>query len=118
MCRLLDTCGLPYGGKVHCDLVMGVPGGMPGTADALVAGTIVQLIEAFDARVAQDTRTLMVRGRLPNADHRLLPGMFANVAVLEGKPTELVTVPRTAVTCSCSRRAGVRSPPPERARPG
>jgi uncharacterized protein (DUF849 family) len=35
--RLLDTYGLPYGGKVHCDLVMGVPGGMPGTADALVA---------------------------------------------------------------------------------
>jgi membrane fusion protein (multidrug efflux system) len=56
------------------------------------------VIEAFDARVAQDTRTLMVRGRLPNADHRLLPGMFANVAVLEGKPKELVTVPRTAVT--------------------
>jgi membrane fusion protein (multidrug efflux system) len=55
-------------------------------------------IEAFDARVAQDTRTLMVRGRLPNADHKLLPGMFANIAVLEGKPKELVTVPRTAVT--------------------
>ncbi len=35
--RLLDTYGLPYGGRVHCDLVMGVPGGMPGTADALVA---------------------------------------------------------------------------------
>ncbi|WP_296604773.1 3-keto-5-aminohexanoate cleavage protein [Nocardioides sp.] len=36
--RLLDTYGLPYGGKVHCDFVMGVPGGMPGTAAALVAG--------------------------------------------------------------------------------
>src|SRR3954454_2564941 len=35
--RLLDKYGLPYGGRVHCDLVMGVPGGMPGTADALVA---------------------------------------------------------------------------------
>jgi 3-keto-5-aminohexanoate cleavage enzyme len=35
--RLLDKYGLPYGGKVHCDLVMGVPGGMNGTADALVA---------------------------------------------------------------------------------
>ncbi len=35
--RLLDRHGLPYGGKVHCDLVMGVPGGMDGTADALVA---------------------------------------------------------------------------------
>lgn len=55
-------------------------------------------IEAFDARVAQDTRTLMMRGRLPNSDHKLLPGMFANVGVLEGKPKNLVTVPRTAVT--------------------
>jgi uncharacterized protein (DUF849 family) len=35
--RLLDRYGLPYGGKVHCDFVMGVPGGMPGTAPALVA---------------------------------------------------------------------------------
>src|SRR3954453_22279346 len=35
--RLLATYGLPHGGKVHADLVMGVPGGMPGTADALVA---------------------------------------------------------------------------------
>jgi 3-keto-5-aminohexanoate cleavage enzyme len=36
--RLLDKYGPPYGGKVHCDFVMGVPGGMPGTAAALVAG--------------------------------------------------------------------------------
>ncbi|MFL6131281.1 MAG: 3-keto-5-aminohexanoate cleavage protein, partial [Nocardioidaceae bacterium] len=35
--RLLRECGPPYGGRVHCDLVMNVPGGMPGTADALVA---------------------------------------------------------------------------------
>ena len=35
--RLLDRYGLPFGGRVHCDLVMGVPGGMNGTADALVA---------------------------------------------------------------------------------
>jgi 3-keto-5-aminohexanoate cleavage enzyme len=35
--RLLDRHGLPAGGHVHVDLVMGVPGGMPGTAAALVA---------------------------------------------------------------------------------
>ncbi len=35
--RLLDRYGLPAGGKVHVDLVMGVPGGMDGTTDALVA---------------------------------------------------------------------------------
>jgi 3-keto-5-aminohexanoate cleavage enzyme len=35
--RLLDRYGLPAGGHVHLDLVMGVPGGMPGTTEALVA---------------------------------------------------------------------------------
>jgi uncharacterized protein (DUF849 family) len=35
--RLLDAEGAPYGGRVHADLVMGVPGGMPGTPQALVA---------------------------------------------------------------------------------
>ncbi|SDY07672.1 Uncharacterized conserved protein, DUF849 family [Micromonospora pattaloongensis] len=35
--RLLDKHGLPAGGHVHVDLVMGVPGGMPGTTEALVA---------------------------------------------------------------------------------
>jgi 3-keto-5-aminohexanoate cleavage enzyme len=37
MRRLLDRFGLPAAGKVHVDLVMGVPGGMNGTTDALVA---------------------------------------------------------------------------------
>jgi 3-keto-5-aminohexanoate cleavage enzyme len=35
--RLLDEYGAPYGGHVQVDLVMGVPGGMPGTAQALTA---------------------------------------------------------------------------------
>jgi len=37
LARLLDKYGLPAGGHVHVDLVMGVPGGMPGTTEALVA---------------------------------------------------------------------------------
>jgi uncharacterized protein (DUF849 family) len=37
MQRLLDKYGPPSGGHVHCDFVLGVPGGMPGTAAALVA---------------------------------------------------------------------------------
>ena len=35
--RLLDEHGPPAGGHVHVDLVMGVPGGMPGDAETLVA---------------------------------------------------------------------------------
>jgi uncharacterized protein (DUF849 family) len=34
--RLLGDLGAPHGGHVHCDLVMGVPGGMPGNAATLV----------------------------------------------------------------------------------
>ena len=37
MRRLLDKHGAPFGGHVHADLVMGVPGGMPGTIQALTA---------------------------------------------------------------------------------
>ncbi|HEY9484366.1 MAG TPA: 3-keto-5-aminohexanoate cleavage protein [Micromonosporaceae bacterium] len=35
--RLLGRHGLPAGGHVHVDFVMNVPGGMPGTIEALVA---------------------------------------------------------------------------------
>ena len=35
--RLLDKHGAPHGGRVHVDLVMGVPGGMPGSTQALAA---------------------------------------------------------------------------------
>ena len=38
MNQLLDTFGPPAGGHVHADFVMGVPGGMPGTPQALAAG--------------------------------------------------------------------------------
>ena len=37
LARLLDRYGPPHGGHVHVDLVMGVPGGMPGTAQALTS---------------------------------------------------------------------------------
>ena len=68
------------------------------TTDAFTGQTFTGEVEAFDARLNQDTRTLMVRGKIPNPDRKLLPGMFANVAVLAGEPKEMVTVPRTAVT--------------------
>jgi membrane fusion protein (multidrug efflux system) len=64
--------------------------------DKLFKGTI----ESLDARVAQDTRTLLVRGSLPNPQRKLLPGMFANITVLVGDARPVVTVPRTAVTYS------------------
>jgi len=44
--RLLDKYGAPYGGKVHCDFVMGVPGAMAGTAEALVAAVQALPVQA------------------------------------------------------------------------
>lgn len=35
--RLISDFGRPYGGRIHADFVMNVPGGMPGTPDALLA---------------------------------------------------------------------------------
>jgi membrane fusion protein (multidrug efflux system) len=57
-------------------------------------------IQSLDARVAADTRTLLVRAIIRNPDRKLLPGMFVNVSVLAGDPVEVVTVPRTSVTYS------------------
>ena len=70
------------------------------TVDAFPGQVFKGEIESLDARVAQDTRTLLVRGSLPNGRRQLLPGMFANVVVLASEPREVVTVPRTAVTYS------------------
>ena len=58
--RLLAKFGLPYGGKVHVDLVMGVPGGMPGTADALVAA-----VAALPEQVTSWGATGIGRSTLP-----------------------------------------------------
>ena len=70
------------------------------TVDAFPGKIFNGSITSLDARVAQETRTLLVRGTVPNRDQALLPGMFANVAVLAGAPAEVVSVPRTAVTYS------------------
>jgi membrane fusion protein, multidrug efflux system len=70
------------------------------TVDTFPGKVFKGQVASLDARVSQETRTLLVRGTLPNPERKLLPGMFANVAVLAGKPTTVVTVPRTAVTYS------------------
>ena len=70
------------------------------TVDAYPGEIFKGKVEAFDARLNQDARTLMVRGTLPNPERKLLPGMFANAAVLAGEPKQVVTVPRTALTYS------------------
>ena len=70
------------------------------TVDAFPGQTFKGAIKSLDARVAADTRTLLIRAEVSNPDRLLLPGMFAKVNVITGMPQDEVTVPRTAVTYS------------------
>jgi membrane fusion protein, multidrug efflux system len=55
-------------------------------------------ITAINPRVEASSRNLQVRATLKNADHKLVPGMFANVYIDTGAPQKLVTLPQTAIT--------------------
>jgi membrane fusion protein (multidrug efflux system) len=58
------------------------------------------VIKTVDARVARDSRNVLVRGQIDNKKRQLWSGMFANVNVVAGAPQKVVTLPRTAVTYS------------------
>ncbi len=87
--RLLARYGLPHGGRVHCDLVMGVPGGMPGTADALVAA-----VAALPDEVTSWSATGIGRTTLPVAlaalskGAHLRVGMEDVITISRGVPVE------------------------------
>lgn len=51
-----------------------------------------------DSKVSADSRMITVRASISNPDGRLVPGMYANVAVDVGEPEAVVTVPQTAIT--------------------
>jgi len=57
-------------------------------------------VKTIDARVANDSRNVLVRGQFDNKDRELRPGMFANVNVIAGRDKKVVALPRTAVTYS------------------
>jgi 3-keto-5-aminohexanoate cleavage enzyme len=87
--RLVDTHGLPFGGKVHVDFVTGVPGGMPGTPAALLAG-----VQALPPEVTSWSATGIGRSHLPiaaaalSAGGHLRVGMEDNLVFAKGKPVQ------------------------------
>lgn len=87
--RLLDTHGLPFGGRVHVDFVTGVPGGMPGTVPALVAG-----VNALPEQVTSWSATGIGRAHLPIAaaalamGGHLRVGMEDNLMMARGVPVQ------------------------------
>ncbi|MGE5828860.1 MAG: 3-keto-5-aminohexanoate cleavage protein [Micromonosporaceae bacterium] len=89
--RLLDRHGLPAGGHVHVDFVMGVPGGMPGTTEALVAGKAVlpdlPAGTTFSATgIGRSTLPVLLASL--SAGGHLRVGMEDTVTYAKGQPVE------------------------------
>jgi 3-keto-5-aminohexanoate cleavage enzyme len=87
--RLLDRYGLPYGGRVHVDFVMGVPGGMPGTAAALVAGVagLPAQVTSWSATGIGRTTLPVMLAALAQGGH-LRVGMEDVLTISKGVPVE------------------------------
>ena len=84
--RLLDTYGPPYGGQVHCDLVMGVPGGMPGTAETLVAAVQALPAGATWSATGIGRTSLPVALAALSAGGHLRVGMEDTLTFAKGRP--------------------------------
>ncbi len=57
-------------------------------------------ISAIDAEADSSSRMIQVRATLQNADHALLPGMFATARIAAGDVQNLVTIPQAAVSAN------------------
>jgi 3-keto-5-aminohexanoate cleavage enzyme len=89
--RLLDRHGLPFGGHVHVDFVLGVPGGAPGTTEAVVAFKQAMRDLPEDATFSA---TGIGRSTLPvllaslSAGGHLRVGMEDTITYAKGQPVE------------------------------
>lgn len=84
--RLLDKYGPPYGGHVHCDLVMGVPGGMPGDARTLIAAVEALPAGATWSATGVGRTTLPVMYAALAAGGHLRVGMEDTLTYAKGQP--------------------------------
>ena len=108
--RLLDDLGPPAGGHVHCDLVMGVPGGMPGDAATLVAAAAALPASATWSATGIGRTTLPVMLAALAAGGHLRVGMEDTLSFARGRPvtgnTELVE--RAAALAELAQRPPMR----------
>lgn len=74
--RLIDQEGLPFGGRVHCDLVLGVPGAAPGLPRIVQAGC-----DLFPEEVTSWSATGIGRATLPVALTALAMGGHLRVGM-------------------------------------
>lgn len=77
----------------------GIEVGQPidASVDAFPGKTFTGEIVAINSKVDQASRNVQVRASLPNADHKLMPGMFASIEIVTGKAERLITLPQTAI---------------------
>ncbi|HLH96679.1 MAG TPA: efflux RND transporter periplasmic adaptor subunit [Xanthobacteraceae bacterium] len=68
--------------------------------DAYPKDTFSGEVSAVNPRVDASSRNVQVRATLHNADHRLLPGMYATLDIKVGEPQRYITLPQTAITYS------------------
>ena len=89
LARLIDRHGLPFGGRVHVDFVTGVPGAMPGTTAALLAG-----VAMLPSEVSSWSATGIGRAHLPvmaaalSAGGHLRVGMEDNIMYARGRQVQ------------------------------
>jgi len=68
--------------------------------DAFKDQTFAGEIAAINPKVDASSRNVQVRATLKNADHKLIPGMYATVEIATGAPQNFITLPQTAITYS------------------
>ncbi len=85
--RLLDECGLPFGGRVHVDFVTGVPGAMPGSPQALLAAVAMLPPEVTSWSATGIGRThLPIAAAALSLGGHLRVGMEDNLVYAKGQP--------------------------------
>ncbi len=72
--------------------------GVTANVDTFPGVAFPGVIESINSKVDPASRNVQIRGSFQNADHRLVPGMFASVAIDAGAATSEITLPQTAIT--------------------
>jgi uncharacterized protein (DUF849 family) len=113
--RLLDEFGLPFGGHVHCDLVLGIPGGMPGDAATVVQAAAALPDGATWSATGIGRTTLPVLLAALAAGGHLRVGMEDTTRYAKGRPVtrNAELVERAAALAALAQRSPMR---PDRAR--
>ena len=107
--RLLAELGEPAGGHVHCDLVMGVPGGMPGDPATLVqAAAALPPGATWSATGIGRSSLPVLFGALAAGGH-LRVGMEDTITFARGRPvaSNAELVERAAAAAELAQRPAI-----------